>query len=170
MALALVASLHARAAIGSALFALAVAEDAEDAEGLRREGLALALVPQIGADLREVGLEPRDRGGIHLVAHAPRPHSRKRRAKFASVVVGASEEGQLHARLARRELGRFVRAVFCYALVEEAAAASPAAHALLDPRGDVCDVGSRGRGAFAKHGGTGGARAGEDAIPHQDVR
>jgi hypothetical protein len=37
--------------------------------------------------------------------------------------VGASEKGQLHARFERRELGRFVRAVFCCTLVEKPAAA-----------------------------------------------
>ena len=57
------------------LGALALAV-AEEAEGIHCEGLALALVPQIGADLREVGLEPR---------------GRKRRAKFASVVLVSVE-------------------------------------------------------------------------------
>jgi hypothetical protein len=35
------------------------------------------------------------------------------------------------------------------------------------PRGDV---GTRGRGAFAKHDGAGVVRAGEDAIGRQDVK
>ena len=93
---------------------------------------------------------------------------RHRRAVFREVHVGASEEGQLHARFERRELGRFVRAVFCCALVEETAAAQPATHALLHARGDVRDVGARGRGAFAKHHGRGGVRA-EEPIGYQDV-
>ena len=48
---------------------------------------------------------------------------RHRRAISPEAHIGASEEGQLHARFERREIGRFVRKVFFSALVEEAAAA-----------------------------------------------
>jgi hypothetical protein len=48
---------------------------------------------------------------------------RHRRAISREAHVHASEEGQLHARFERRELGRFVRKGFFGALVEEAAAA-----------------------------------------------
>ncbi len=98
--------------------------------------------------------------------------SRERHGRAISreVHVGASEEGYLHARFERRELGRLVRAVFCCAFVEEAAAAQPATRALLHARRDVRDVASRGRGAFAKHDCAGVVRAGEDAIGRQDVK
>ena len=69
---------------------------------------------------------------------------------------------QRHARFERRELGRFVRAVFCCAFVEETAAAQPATPALLDTRGDVRDVRARvGAGLSRNAGGTGGVRAEE---------
>ena len=98
--------------------------------------------------------------------------SRERHGRAISreVNVGASEEGYLHARFERRELGRLVRAVFCCAFVEEAAAAQPATRALLHARRDVRDVASRGRGAFAKHDCAGVVRAREDAIGRQDVK
>jgi len=94
--------------------------------------------------------------------------SRERRAVFREAQIGASNEGQLHACLERRELRRLVRAIFCYALVEKAAAAQPATHALLDARGDVGDVRPRGRGAFSKDDGV-VVRAGEDALGPKDV-
>ena len=48
---------------------------------------------------------------------------RHRRAISPEAHIGASEEGQLHTRFERRELGRFVRSVFFSTLIEEAAAA-----------------------------------------------
>ena len=54
---------------------------------------------------------------------SPQGRERHGRAVVREVQIGASEEGQLHARLERRELRRFVRAVFFPLLVEKATAA-----------------------------------------------
>ena len=152
----------------------------EDREALQTEGRTRAVAAQAFESFAVAGthsdarvkVEARHFRDPRALARTARASllSRERRAVFREAQTGASKEGQLHAGLERRELRRLVRAICCYALVEEAAAAQPAAHALLDARGDVRDVGTRGRGAFAKHDGASVVRAGEDAIRHQDVK
>ena len=71
----------------------------------------------------KIEIDDLSRPAIHALLNEHLQSMYELRAISREAQVGASEEGQLHARFERRELGRFVRAVFCCALVEEASAA-----------------------------------------------